>query len=62
MAPYCTLCPHIYTLLRGLGELRLMASQLPVSDNTLERHGHIRYTAVGVLKPSPPYEAPSGYT
>jgi len=60
MAPHCKLCPHMYTLLRGLGELRLNAPQLPVSDSTLEWQSHVRSTAVGVLKPSPPYETPSG--
>jgi len=59
MAPYCTKRPNMYTLIRALGELRSTASQLPVTDNTLERQRHIRYAAVGVLKPSPPCEAPS---
>jgi len=62
MAPYYTLGPNMYTLICGLGELPSTASHLPLSDNTLERQRHIRYTAVGVLKPLPPCEAPSGCT
>jgi hypothetical protein len=40
----------------------MIASQFPISDNTRERQGYIGYTAVGTLKPSLSYEAPSGCT
>jgi hypothetical protein len=50
---------HMYTRLLGLGEMRLIASHIPISDNTIVQQSHIGYTPIGILKPSSPYKAPS---